>query len=282
MNEANPRAGVIGWPVQHSRSPLIHNFWLQKYDIPGSYELIPLRPEESETFFRSFSSSGLIGANVTIPYKEVAYRCIAETDEIALRLGAVNTIYIKDETVCATSTDGYGFLAHLKETIPGWSAKSGSAVILGAGGAARAIAGALVDEGVEDIRIANRTKERADELARSLGNNLKVHEWENRAEILCDASLLINTTALGMVGKQPLEICLERMPSHGVVYDIVYTPLETDLLRKARKRSLSCVDGLGMLLHQAVPGFELWFGRRPDVTEELRDLVIGNLKEDYE
>ncbi|MGI9481323.1 MAG: shikimate dehydrogenase [Hyphomicrobiales bacterium] len=278
MPSRQVRAGVIGWPVKHSRSPVIHNYWLKKYGIEGLYELIPLEPQESEDFFRTFTDSGFTGANVTIPFKETAFHCISETDEIARRLGAVNTIYSENGTVRATSTDGYGFLAHLKECLPGWKPNAGAAVILGAGGAARAIAGALIDEGVEDIRIVNRTRERAVELALTLDSSLKVFDWVKRAEVLGDAGLLVTTTALGMTGNRALEIELAGMPDNSVVYDIVYTPLETDLLRRARARGLFCVDGLGMLLHQAVPGFELWFGKRPEVTSELRNLVIASLK----
>ena len=277
MPEAHLRSGVIGWPINHSKSPLIHSYWLNKYDLSGSYDLIPLHPDQAETFFKDFAKSGLIGANVTVPYKEVAFHCIAETDEATQRLGAINTIYMRNGKLCATSTDGYGFLAHLKSMIPGLDLTQKRVVILGAGGAARSIIGALTDQGVAEICITNRTRERADELAKDMAIPLVVCNWEQRTEILQDASLLVNTTSLGMQGKPELDISLDQMPEGSCVYDIVYNPLETDLLKSAARQNLQCVDGLGMLLHQAVPGFELWFGVRPEVTPELRTLLIDSL-----
>jgi shikimate dehydrogenase len=274
MSDLAPCAGVVGWPVEHSRSPMIHRFWLKKYGISGSYNLYPVEPEEVSQFFAKLPISG---ANITIPYKEIAFRCVNETDELARRLGAVNTIYTRDGKTIGTNTDGYGFLAHLKASAPHWGVASGPVVLLGAGGATRAIAGALIDEGVRTIKITNRTRHRAEELARELGDNITIYDWEKRAEILDDASLLVNTTSLGMKGNPDLDISLAQMQEGSIVYDIVYNPLETNLLRAARARALKGVDGLGMLLHQAVPGFELWFGRRPEVTAELRDLVVASL-----
>ncbi|MGI9372481.1 MAG: shikimate dehydrogenase, partial [Hyphomicrobiales bacterium] len=270
----------IGWPVAHSRSPIIHNYWLKTLNLAGEYGLLPVAPEKADDYFQSFENHGLIGANVTVPYKEVAFRCVNETDEISKRLGSVNTLYVKNGKVCATSTDGYGFLQHLKHAVDGWSTKDKSIVLIGAGGAARAIAGALIDEGAAQIIVCNRTLTKAETFAKDLGAPVSAANWDHRHDILREADQLVNTTSLGMTGNSDLDLLLNKLPTSAVVYDIVYTPLETSLLKNAAKRGHRCVDGLGMLLHQAVPGFELWFGQKPEVTEELRALVIGSLTAD--
>ena len=280
MSDIKRKSGVIGWPVAHSRSPLIHNFWLEDLGIEGSYDLLPLEPERADEFFKTFADSGLVGANVTLPHKEAAFRCITETDEVARRLGSVNTIYLEDGIVRATSTDGYGFIAHLKSRVPSWDTTNSSAVVLGAGGSARAIIGALLGAGTKQVVVTNRTKERAEGLADTFGSAVSVADWEARGDILADANLLVNTTSLGMSGKPPLDISLAKLPAQSIVYDIIYVPLETNLLKNAASLGHHCVDGLGMLLHQAVPGFELWFGKRPTVTDALYHLVANSLKEE--
>lgn len=277
MSKSNIRAGVVGWPIEHSRSPQIHGYWIDKYNIDGQYEAIAVQPENAEAFFKDFRNSGFQGANVTVPYKELAYRCADETDELATRLGAVNTLFLKSGKLFGTNTDGYGFMAHLRSEAPDWVPGKRPAVILGAGGAARAIAGSLLDSGVPEILLVNRTIERAKTLAMEFGSKVCPVNWQDRGQILSDAGILVNTTVLGMTGKPALSIDLSAMPETAIVYDIVYTPLKTGLLRQARQRGLKTVDGLGMLLHQAVPGFEFWFGTRPEVTAELRAMVVAGL-----
>lgn len=270
---------VMGWPVEHSRSPLIHNYWIGVHGIAGAiYERLPVRPEDLARTVRGLAELGYIGANVTVPHKEAAFAALDRHDGIAARLRAVNTIVMTPVGLEGRNTDGYGFIANLKERAPGWSAAAGPAVLLGAGGATRAIAAALEAEGVPEIRIVNRTRARAETLAADLAlRNTSVHDWENAASALEGAALLVNTTTLGMKGESDVAIALDPLPVSALVTDIVYTPLETALLRRARLRGHVTVDGLGMLLHQAVPGFEAWFGVRPEVTPELRALVLGDM-----
>ncbi len=273
---SEPRAAVIGWPVEHSRSPIIHGYWLKTLNLAGSYEGRAVAPDEADAFFRSFADSGLIGGNVTIPHKETAFACCDEVDETARALGAVNTLVLKDGRLFGSNTDGLGFLNSLDHSAPGWDRKGGSAVVLGAGGAARAIIWALLSRGLT-VHLFNRTRIRAEALAEHFGTGVHVHGPEEMAAVLEGASLLVNTTSAGMGGKPSLDIDLSPLPEHAVVTDIVYTPLMTPLLLRARERGLVTVDGLGMLLHQAVPGFELWFGKRPEVTDELRRLVLADM-----
>jgi shikimate dehydrogenase len=272
------RACVIGWPVGHSRSPLIHGHWLRAYAIEGSYERVAVEPRDLVSFLGKLQSRGFAGCNVTLPHKEAAFRHVTVTDPLTRRLKAVNTLYLKGGVLHGLNTDGIGFLMHLEASDAAWTAKDGPAVVLGAGGAARAIVATLVDAGVPEIRLANRTRDRATALAREFDGPLVVCDWETRAAALGDARLLVNTTSLGMAGAPRLVMPLDTLPGDATVYDIVYAPLETELLAAARTRGNVAVDGLGMLLHQAVPGFELWFGVRPEVTQTLRDVVVADLR----
>ncbi|QIG48208.1 shikimate dehydrogenase [Nordella sp. HKS 07] len=275
------KACVIGWPISHSRSPLIHGYWLKRYGIAGSYERLPVKPEELSAFFSSLMANGLAGCNVTLPHKEAAFRAVRTADAATARLSVVNTVFARDGELWGTSTDGEGFLASLAAGHPGWRAAGQSVVILGAGGATRALVGALLDAGAGRIFIANRTRAKAEELKRDFGCRAEPHDWAEASDLLRHADLVINTTSLGMTGQPALEIDLGNLPNTALVTDIVYTPLETDLLKRAEARGNPIVPGLGMLLHQAVRGFELWFGTRPEVTDDLYDLVARDIDPGY-
>ncbi|MDO8290774.1 MAG: shikimate dehydrogenase [Parvibaculum sp.] len=270
---------VMGWPIAHSRSPLIHNFWIRQLGIKDAiYERLAVAPEDLNETLRNLRELGFIGANVTVPHKEEVFKSLLRHDALAMRLKAVNTIVLTDNGFEGRNTDGYGFIANLKDRAPDWRASAGPAVILGAGGAARAVAAALDDAGVMELRIVNRTRDRADALISDLAlKRARVFTWEQMDAALKDANLVVNTTTLGMKGERDIEIDLTSLPATALVTDIVYTPLETGLLKAARLRGLQTVDGLGMLLHQAVPGFEAWFGARPQVTSELRTLVLADM-----
>ena len=272
------KACVIGWPIKHSRSPLIHNHWLLRYGIEGLYEKVAVAPDELDRFLSTMSEAGWLGCNVTVPHKEKVFELVRADDPFTRRLGAVNTVYLRDGALHGTNTDGIGFIRNLQAGAPHWRAGSGPAVVLGAGGAARAVVAALIDAGVPTVRIVNRTRERATVLADLLGDGVEAHDWAQRGELLADCALLVNTTTLGMAGAPPLDLELDLLAADAVVNDIVYVPLETDLLTRARARGNQTVDGLGMLLHQAAPAFALWFGVEPDVTAELRDLIVADLE----
>lgn len=276
-----PRACVIGWPVEHSRSPVIHRYWLDQYGIDGAYEKEAVRPQDLRDFLQQLWTRGYIGANVTLPHKEGALRAARSADEAAITIGAANTLWLDpDGALHASNTDAYGFMTNLDAEAPQWKAATGPVIVLGAGGAARAVLYGLIKAGASRILLANRTQARAETLASEFGATIEVVDWDARHEALGDCGLLVNTTSLGMTGQEPLEMDLSAMRSDGVVADIVYVPLETELLAAARARGLACVDGLGMLLHQAVPGFERWFGVRPEVTPELRAHVMATLGEE--
>ena len=273
------RACVIGWPIAHSRSPLIHGYWLKKYGIEGSYTKEAVKPEELKEFISTLASRGFAGCNVTVPHKEAALRWVAECggmiDATATGAGAVNTLWIGGNgRLHGTSTDDYGFTTHLQSSVPGLDLNGRPVMVLGAGGAARSIIRALQVAGASDVRICNRSIEKAVALG---ATGRSVHAWEQRSEQLKDCALLVNTTTLGMVEQPTLEIDLSRLPADAVVYDIVYVPLETALLRDARQQGLRTVDGLGMLLHQAAPGFLKWFGVKPEVSPELRALIAADI-----
>jgi shikimate dehydrogenase len=274
------KACVIGWPIAHSRSPLIHNFWLKKYGIEGRYTKEAVKPEDLETFLRSLASNGFAGCNVTVPHKEAAYHLTAKLGGLlhGACSGVANTLWIAgDGRLHATSTDAAGFAAHLMQTVPDFSAKGRPVMILGAGGAAKSVFRSIPF--ASEMRIANRSLDRAADFARIYpANNVVVVPWDERSRQLKDCALLVNTTTLGMAGQPPLEIDLTALPPDAIVYDIVYVPLETPLLKAARERGLRTVDGLGMLLHQAVPGFLKWFGKKPEVTPELRALIEADIK----
>jgi len=271
------KAFVVGHPIAHSRSPKIHGHWLKSYGIAGSYEAIDVAPGDISAFLSSLAGNGFSGGNVTIPHKEVVFAALGRRDEAAEQIGAVNTLWFEDGVLCGGNTDAHGFAANLDEHAPGW-AGNGPAVVLGAGGAARAVIHALKERGLKDIRIVNRTVARAEELSDQFGAGVSAHGADATGALLGDAGLLINTTALGMHGNEGLPADPAGLPAHAIVTDIVYVPLETPLLAAARQRGLKTVDGLGMLLHQAVPGFERWFGRRPEVTPELRAMIVADLE----
>ncbi|WP_442970675.1 shikimate dehydrogenase [Roseomonas sp. USHLN139] len=266
-------AGVLGWPASHSRSPLLHGHWLRRHGIDGTYIPLQVRPDDFAEAVRALVKLGFRGANVTIPHKEAAFSLCDEVDASARRAGAVNTLVFRDGRILGSNTDGFGFLESVREQAPGWQASAGPAVLLGAGGAARAIAAALLDAGCPKLTIVNRSAERAEALAAELGGPVVVSDTPP----LADAALLVNSTSLGMAGQPPLEIDLSPLPGHAIVVDAVYVPLETPLLAAARARGLVGVDGLGMLLHQARPGFEAWFGVAPSVDADLRDTVAADI-----
>jgi len=268
-------AGIIGWPVAHSRSPRLHGFWLRRYGIDGTYVPLPVQAEKFGEALRALPLIGFVGANVTVPHKEAALAAVERASREARRIGAVNTIVVAvDGTLEGRNTDAFGFGESLRTALPGWSAAAGPAVLLGAGGAARAVAVFLLEAGAPEVRVANRTPERAERLAADIGGAIRVVGWDDRAVALADAALLVNTTTLGMVGQPPLDLPLDRLPPSAVVNDVVYAPLETALLAAARRRGNPVVDGLGMLLHQARPAFAAWFGVEPEVTPELRRFVL--------
>lgn len=275
------RAFVTGYPVRHSRSPLIHGHWLRQLGIDGSYQAVEVAPEDFAGFMQKLKSgdSGYAGGNVTIPHKEQAFRLADRPDDIAQELGAANTLFRRDGLVHATNTDGRGFLANLDQRHPGWAAQGGSAIVYGAGGAARAVIQAVRDRGFGTVHVLNRTLAKAQELADRFGPRIHAHPLEALAEVLPGADLFVNTTSLGMDGTAVPEIDFASMAVSAIVTDIVYVPLITPMLAMARAQGRPIVDGLGMLLHQAVPGFELWFGTRPAVDETLRALIIADMEQ---
>ncbi len=270
------RAFVMGHPIAHSRSPMLHGYWLERYGIAGSYEPIDAAPEALSGFFARFRETGWVGGNVTVPHKLAVVRYLDRIDEAATALGAVNTIWWQDGELVGGNTDCTGFLGNLDELAPGWDRDAGNAVILGAGGAARAAAYGLRQRGLS-VALCNRTASKAEEIATHFGG-MSGHGMDALPGLLRDADLLVNTTSLGMLGKPPLEIDLAPLKSGAVVYDVVYVPLETGLLRVAKAKGHPTVDGLGMLLHQAVDGFRHWFGTTPEVTGELRALLIDDIR----
>jgi len=271
-----PTAVILGWPVRHSRSPMIHRHWLATMGIAGDYVPLPVEPDRIDVVLNAFAELGYVGGNVTVPHKEAAFRAVKAADDVAAALGAVNTLWFDGGHLVGGNTDAAGFLANLDEKAPGWD-EAGTALVLGAGGAARAVVWALRSRGVARIVVANRTIDRAEALAKHFGKPVEAAEWATIPKRLKKADLLVNTTTLGMAGQPDLALDLAPLPETAVVNDLVYVPLETGLLAAARKRKLVAVDGLGMLLHQAVPGFERWFGRRPEVTPALRDLIVADI-----
>ncbi|PCJ60728.1 MAG: shikimate dehydrogenase [Rhodospirillaceae bacterium] len=278
-------AGVMGWPVAHSRSPACHGYWLAHYGVDGAYVPLPVRPENLETALRALPLLGFAGVNVTVPHKEAALAIVDEADALATRIGAVNTVSVRsDGGLVGTNTDGFGFLENLHHGAPSWRAAAGPAVVLGAGGAARAIVAALLDAGAPEIRLVNRTATRAENLRDALAGPIRVESWAGRADALAGASLLVNATTLGMTGGEGLDLDLGQLPGAALVTDIVYAPLETPLLMAARGLGHPTVDGLGMLLHQARPGWRMWFSGAapggdtgpidPEVTDALRTAVL--------
>lgn len=271
-------AGVMGSPVTHSLSPRLHGYWLSEYDIDGAYVPLAVEPDNFVSALRGLSAMGFAGANVTVPHKEAALAAVDDVSETAAAIGAVNTLVCRsDGTIFGDNTDAYGFIENLRAGAPRWSAKSAPALVLGAGGAARAVVYALLQAGVLEIFVCNRTEIRANELAAELGAPITVVPWTARNDVTASVGLLVNTTTLGMAGQADLDVSVDALPSSAVVTDIVYNPLMTPLLVVAAARGLTTVDGLGMLLHQAAPGFERWFGVTPTVTPELRTFVLAGM-----
>ena len=270
-----PVVAVLGHPINHSKSPRLHNFWLSEYGVNGYYIPLDIDPRDFEKHICSLPQLGFVGANVTIPYKEKVLKVADKISDRAALIGASNTLtFLPDGKIYADNTDGYGFIQNIKSKYNDWSAKDGMSVVFGAGGASRAILGALIEDGANEIVLANRTRSRADQLRSDFGAKIKVVDWMKVQNYLSDASNVINTTSLGMVGKADLPIPLDKLKKNTLVTDIVYTPLETPLLAYASKHGCRTVDGLGMLIYQAIPGFERWFGVKPADSQNLRELLI--------
>jgi shikimate dehydrogenase len=277
MNEGFRAACVIGWPAGHSRSPLIHNYWIKQHGLTAEYRREAVPPEQFPSFIARLSECGYVGANVTLPHKEAAL-ALSDPDDRARAIGAANTLWLEGGKLRSTNTDVEGFVENLDAAVPRWDIGAGTAVVLGAGGAARAVVFALLQRGAERVYVANRTFEKAQEFQQRFGERVQPVRWGEVNGLLAGAQLLANATSLGMAGQPELDINVADLPPSAVVADIVYVPLETPLLTAAKQRGLRTADGLGMLLHQAVRGFSLWFGVRPQVTAELRALVEADLK----
>ncbi len=271
-----PLAGVIGSPIAHSRSPILHNYWLKRYGIKGHYIPMDIAQANLAEALRMLPKMGFVGLNVTIPHKETVIALADIVTDRAALIGAANTlIFRNDGKIHADNTDGSGFVANLRQHAPDWQPKAGPAMVFGAGGAARAVIAALIEVGAPEVRIANRTRARAEALRADFGARVTVVDWVQAAHALNDVATVVNTTALGMVGKPAFNVALDGLNPAALVNDLVYTPIQTEFLTKAAEIGCQTVDGLGMLLHQAAPGFERWFGQRPEVDEETRDRVMG-------
>ncbi len=271
-----PLAGVIGNPIAHSKSPVLHGHWLKTYDIAGHYVPLEVEADALGDVLKAMPKMGFVGCNVTIPHKERVMQFVDQITDRATLIGAVNTlIFLNDGSILGDNTDGYGFIENLRQGAPEWDASAGPTVVLGAGGAARAVVASLLDAGAPEILLTNRTRVRADKLREDFGARVKVVEWVQAGNILEEGATLVNTTSLGMTGKSELRVPMDGLRKETVVTDLVYTPLTTNFLRTANEIGCVTVDGLGMLLHQAVPGFERWFGRRPVVDDETRRVVLG-------
>lgn len=277
-------AGIIGWPVSHSRSPRLHGFWLEKHRIDGAYIPLAVSPDDAREALLALPRLGFAGANVTVPHKELAFSIAGTCDEAATMIGAVNTLVCEEDGLFGMNTDAHGFITNLHRQAPQWHPDDGPAVVLGSGGSARAVIYALANAGVRNIRIVNRTRARAEQLvadfSRYLTPRFSVVEWEARASAVDGAALLVNTTTLGMRGGAKLDIDVSLLAQKGVVADLVYVPLETELLRQARYAGKVAVDGLGMLIEQARPGFNAWFGVEPDAGNDVRTFLINDLARD--
>ncbi|NOE26839.1 shikimate dehydrogenase [Ruegeria sp. HKCCD6157] len=271
-----PLAGVIGHPIGHSRSPKLHGHWLKTYGLAGHYIPMDVAPADLETVLRTLPKAGFVGANVTVPHKEAALKIADHASDRATVIGAANTlVFREDGSIHADNTDGYGFMENLRTGAPDWNAKDGPAVVFGAGGAARAVLQALSDAGVPEILLTNRTRARADHLKEEFGQRIHVVDWVQAGNVIENAELVVNTTSLGMQGQPELRVPLDGLQPGAVVTDLVYAPLKTRLLQTAEQAGCTAVDGLGMLLHQAVPGFERWFGVRPEVDADARAAALA-------
>ena len=275
MKDRIPLAGVVGSPIAHSKSPRVHGHWLDRYGIKGYYIPIDVTPDDFDSVLRTLPKAGFVGLNVTLPFKEVALKSADVVSDRAALIGAANTLSFRpDGKIYADNTDGFGFIENLKQGAPDWKPDAGPAAVVGAGGAARAVIAALLDSGVPNILLSNRTKTRAEALREEFGTKIEVIDWVKAGNMLEGALTVVNTTSLGMQGAEPMRIPLDGLGKEAVVNDLVYVPLETPLLSYARQLGCRTVDGLGMLLHQAVPGFERWFGKRPEVDEDLRAAIL--------
>lgn len=271
-----PVAAVIGAPISHSLSPRLHNYWLRRYGITGYYVPLQIEPEDLETTLRAMPKAGFVGCNVTIPHKEAVLKLADVVTDRASLIGAANTlVFRRDGKIYADNTDGYGFVQNLMQGAPSWVPESGAAMVLGAGGASRGVVASLLEVGVPEVRITNRTRPRAEAMKADFGARVTVCDWVHAAEHMADCATVVNTSSLGMVGQPELNISLDRLPQSAVVTDIVYAPLRTAFLEAAAAHGCATVDGLGMLLHQAAPGFERWFGHKPEVDAATRAAVLG-------
>jgi len=271
-------AGVMGWPVMHSRSPMLHNYWFRHYQLAGTYVPLAIRPESLAAALRALHPLGFAGCNLTIPHKQQAMSIVDEVDAVARRIGAISCVVARpDGSLAGTNNDHYGFICNIRQEEPAWRADAGPAVVIGAGGGARAVCYGLIEAGARRVVLINRSPERAAGLAAEFGGPIEVLPWAQRHDALDGAAMLVNTTSQGMVGQPPLDLRLDKLPSAALVTDIVYTPLRTPLLAAAQQRGHRTVDGLGMLLHQARPAWSAWFGIQPEVTRELRAMIEATL-----
>lgn len=271
-------AGVMGWPVMHSRSPKIHNFWLAKYGLTGTYVPLAIRTERLRAALRALPALGFAGVNLTIPHKEAAFEIVERVDPLARRIGAINcVVVVPDGSLDGYNYDGFGYVQSILEAYPGWRADAGPIVVVGAGGGARAVLVSLAERGAQEIRLVNRSPARAHALAQEFGAPIRAVAWSERHAVLDGAAMLINTTSQGMAGQPPLDLALDKLPASALVSDIIYIPRETPLLAAARLRGNRTVNGLGMLLHQARPAFNAWFGVMPEVTGELRAMIEATI-----
>ena len=277
MTAETPAACIVGYPARHSRSPMLHGYWIKRYGLEADYRAEEIPPEEISEFLTHLADHGYVGCNVTMPHKDIAFE-LSDPDERATSVGAANTLWLDHGRLLSTNTDVEGFLGALDSAAPGWDNRTSEAIVLGAGGAGRAVVCGLIERGLETIHVVNRTIEKAAAMRERFGNSIKPATWDQLPALLEGARLLTNATSLGMHDQPPLEIDISRMADDAVVSDIVYVPLTTPLLTAAKARGLATSNGLDMLLHQAVRGFELWFGKRPEVTQELYDLLAADIE----
>ena len=267
-------AGVMGWPVMHSRSPLMHNYWIRQQGLNGTYVPLAIEPAGLAAALRALHPLGFAGCNLTIPHKQAALAIVDEVDDVARKIGAISCVVVRpDGSLFGTNNDWRGFIGNIREQQPGWRGDAGPVAVIGGGGGARAICYGLLQQGAREIRLVNRTAERAEAIAAELGGPITVLPWADRHDALAGVALAVNTTSQGMVGMAALDLRLDRLPAEALVADIIYTPLETPLLAAARRRGNATVNGLGMLLHQGPPAWKLWFGIEPEVTAELREIM---------
>jgi shikimate dehydrogenase len=272
-------AGVMGWPVMHSRSPALHNYWFRQHGLAGTYVPLAIRPDDLGPALRALAPLGFAGCNLTIPHKQQAMTIVDDVDEVARRIGAISCVIVRsDGSLAGTNNDAYGFIQNVLQHHPSWRADAGPVVVIGAGGGARAVIDSVADRGAREVRVVNRTIERARALAKEFGTPVTAVPWDDRGAALAGAAMVVNTTSQGMVGQPPLDLSLDALPTSALVCDIVYVPLETPMLAAARHRGNPTVDGLGMLLHQARPAWQAWFGIDPQVTPDLRAAIEATFR----